>query len=1342
MVGKDKDPPENGGEISNFPPPPIPPFPPPTGGKEAQKLPLSTPPPPPTFPATPLVPHSTVQERTACVLLSLLDPIKVAGDGNCAFTALARAAAERLKIDMVVEMGQGGKTVQLVQVRRALQHGQAFLRKVLAGTIHEYASAKQSAAKHRSIEESMKRLFISQSGAGGANGEGCVFSDVVAIQKVKKVQAQIEAARGKATRDGSKNTEAMRALEDEVWATKENQEAFRYLAGAYSREVARNGYYVDTVTMQLVATLVGQPIYVVQKQENGAFGVSIIHPSMEEEANHQELYVQLNQLMERMGKDEVMSNIFLYRTQREVNDEPGTRGGQGKRRWVGHYTYLCPRGKSFLGSGPEGDFLDTDVQVEMLNGGDLPREEETEAATAASTRRAAAAAAAATVSHAPSTSNTPAPIKGAGKRVRSPDNGSPDVLKYRKGEEEEEEEEEGQSKSKLDSDQPSQHNPPKFSRPREPATPSGGSVCPGEECGFSPPKDGRGVTLAQVLVHIRKYHALSEETTVEELRSHFRSKAAGHLINDINEDRLAKIYICKHCGEPYLNKGHEGVCEQVEIASQQEEGVHNQAMQGVHSQGDHAEERKGIGPQQVIPVPIPPDVWELAVQVPWSEVFAPKWRFNPGRMTVGKSPLAVPWIDLVETVAGKVLDRQDPFQGAAEKLIWLLPDFLLHKPIDPEMEHHRPEKIMAARLHRENVIGRVRTYLQHKVEMAKKEATTGTSNVDASQQQEPGGTAPPASPPSDPSSTPAASDDQDERQGTREERAARKAKFYTQHGSLSRATQMLAPNTSKVLTLDAEGVTKVQQLFPKPATRRRDREEDEEKDERRMEEGTDGQEGVREEEAAVRASHPPAETVGVMDKLIKALKALDMFAAGGPSGWGKLLCPVSDALPPLDNLLAFISRVTKGQVAEESMPFLYGGRITPLDKGNGGIRPIVVGEFFAKWASKALLLQHADKLKADFNKWGQYGVCIENGLEIVVQAMKIATELSKELGDTDFMIAQLDCSNAYNTISRQLIRDVLAADLEYMSLLEYFDAHYPVGKSVILTVNTKDGPAQVLSTEGVHQGDPLGPVFFSLGLARVTGRTRELMSNNGELVDVRDRSNVLDMAYIDDVSGMGPSKRAMSFASNFQVANEELEAGLNLSIVKCKLWMPLREDVSAIQEDIDNNWERLRGIEVLGSKKGIVCLGVPTGPPAFVKEYHMKRMKEDTIPHIRRLHKVGTHQLHVILLRYCAVPRANFLLRTTEAEILDPALRDFDEEITRSLARVLGEEPSPRMRELASLPVRLGGVGLGEATSENQFRRLWLRKWTQITRNGAQLSACIGRRTNALARRIMRLCAF
>ena len=64
------------------------------------------------------------------------------------------------------------------------------------------------------------------------------------------------------------------------------------------------------------------------------------------------------------------------------------------------------------------------------------------------------------------------------------------------------------------------------------------------------------------------------------------------------------------------------------------------------------------------------------------------------------------------------------------------------------------------------------------------------------------------------------------------------------------------------------------------------------------------------------------------------------------------------------------------------------------------------------------------------------------------------------------------------------------------------------------------------------------------------------------------------------------------------------------------------------------------------------------------------------------------------ILRVCAAPRMNFLIRTHAPEVTGEACAWFDSELSTTLRHLVGVALDPRAEEIAQLPARLGGLGL------------------------------------------------
>jgi hypothetical protein len=210
----------------------------------------------------------------------------------------------------------------------------------------------------------------------------------------------------------------------------------------------------------------------------------------------------------------------------------------------------------------------------------------------------------------------------------------------------------------------------------------------------------------------------------------------------------------------------------------------------------------------------------------------------------------------------------------------------------------------------------------------------------------------------------------------------------------------------------------------------------------------------------------------------------------------------------------------------------------------------------------------------------------------------------------------------------------------------------------------------LLSSQGVRQGDPLGPLFFSYAYR---GRLVRLAT----LPALRDADI---SAYLDDTVVWLPHDplSPLSAREQAQAALEAVAAdfrdnqddGLSLNLAKCRI-----HTVSELRES---------GVQLLGT-----CVGTDT-----FRERFLAAKIEDMMVKTRRVLRLP-NQAALLLLRECVAPTLLHLLRCLDstnlgdlwgratAAVLDAA---------RTLASV--PELDEAARVVATLPIRLGGLGL------------------------------------------------
>ena len=166
-------------------------------------------------------------------------------------------------------------------------------------------------------------------------------------------------------------------------------------------------------------------------------------------------------------------------------------------------------------------------------------------------------------------------------------------------------------------------------------------------------------------------------------------------------------------------------------------------------------------------------------------------------------------------------------------------------------------------------------------------------------------------------------------------------------------------------------------------------------------------------------------------------------------------------------------------------PFICGARLCAALKKCGGLRPIAVGEILRRLTSKGFSRALGEKAAAIFAP-SQLGVGVPGGCEALARTLRHLVEVEHD--DPDFLVLQVDLVNAFNMGDRAaMFKEVGKLFPECMS---WVMTCYGVEGELVF------GDSVIKSAVGVHQGDPLASLLFSLLLQwwRQSGK-RSLVSN-------------------------------------------------------------------------------------------------------------------------------------------------------------------------------------------------------------------------------------------------------
>ena len=365
----------------------------------------------------------------------------------------------------------------------------------------------------------------------------------------------------------------------------------------------------------------------------------------------------------------------------------------------------------------------------------------------------------------------------------------------------------------------------------------------------------------------------------------------------------------------------------------------------------------------------------------------------------------------------------------------------------------------------------------------------------------------------------------------------------------------------------------------------------------------------------------------------------------------------------LGSLTSLANKALEGDIPECARSAFFGATLCALRKKDGGLRPIAVGSVYRRLPCRIAARHAADLLGPEFRPV-QLGVGTRLGCEAAVHA---AREYISSVTDVPSpnVILKLDVRNAFNTVRR----DKMLNNIKKRCPEVYRLAHQSYSAPTPLHI----GEDVISSSCGVQQGDPLGPVGFSVAIDDCA----------------RSLKSPINIWYLDDATIAGPVDTVTDDLVNLQKMLPDL--GLELNSSKCEFTL-----LGATSENARTSIAgRLKTAlpEITETPlASLTLLGSPLAEDGIQASTDIASGTIHTL--CDRIRELDTHTATFFLAHFISAPRLQYLLRSSPIYTKEAALQEIDDTVKSTLTDVCNVQLDSASWTQASLPMRYGGLGV------------------------------------------------
>ena len=440
--------------------------------------------------------------------------------------------------------------------------------------------------------------------------------------------------------------------------------------------------------------------------------------------------------------------------------------------------------------------------------------------------------------------------------------------------------------------------------------------------------------------------------------------------------------------------------------------------------------------------------------------------------------------------------------------------------------------------------------------------------------------------------------------------------------------------------------------------------------------------------SVLKSKHPPRHQDSIMldcptdDDVANALQLTEeqvrravMSFPGGSAGGSDLLLPqhLKDLISKssgdggselLSSLTRLCNKMLRGEVPEIITSVLYGASLIAFSKPQGGVRPIAIGGTLRRLVAKAAVSLLQPEIEPKLFPF-QLGVSIPSGAEVIVHTARSFCA-AKMISPDPIAFLKVDFENAFNTIRRDKLLEALKTN--FKSVFPFLYQCY--SKSSMLIFNG----TRIESAEGIQQGDPLGPLCFSLCLQGLISRL----------------SSPLNVWYLDDGTLAGdPGIVESDFR---KIIAEQDSLGLRVNIKKCELTVLGRDPTNnnAVASDFAKSFPGITNVPM----EDLSLLGTPLFSGGIDKELSYRLQSFKLL--CSRLERMDHHEALFLLKNAFFIPKLLYLLRTFPC-FNHHFLSDIDQRMKACIESITNCRFDSDTFRQVSLPIKLGGLGVRRA---------------------------------------------